>query len=672
MADRLDYSGYDFETALSQLETKLEIMDGWKDRVKSATGQIFLRLLAYVIDMDGFKIDRRAEESYRDFARLRSSVVALASNLGYTPRRKVSSVVSLKFTLDPLGTAPVVIPKGTVCASDGGIQFVTTEQGSIAIAGGNVVLDAKQGEPKVVSYLSNGSPSQSFVAPATGDDVEAVENTSLVVKVGGVEWAIVDSFIDQLDDAEACVVVRKKDNLLVQFGDDKNGKIPPSGDSVDIEWLETLGSGGDVLVEDSITAMVSVVPDVTVTNGVELAQGGEDEEDIEEIRVNMSQIFATGDRAVTNADYRAILLAYPGVAKANAYGEQEALPSPPNPEFAWRVELVVVPAGGGTITRTQENQILEFLETKKVNTTYITFKDPSYIPLDFSVHVILEDDADAATVTSAVEAALDAVINFVDIDLGEAFRVNDAVAAVEAVDGVRSSVLEVLATHEVGYGDGNPGQTFNSALLPDDGITPIPLVPVDRGNVLVYLEDSAGVQRRVGYDKGDGTFTSDPLVAEPKIDDDPTPGAGGSMNYTNGEYVLNFIGTIPVTTRVILKYQTGVQKSKVFGVGDAALTTFSGVLERNLSPTYVGIYEEGIQVGVDDGNNNIVDFGGSGRISGGSVNYVTGDVQVVFVSAPADGLEVSSTFHYEFGDISVGLDQMLLMGRKDVTTEIPS
>ena len=646
MPDHLDYSGYDFDTALAQLEAKLELQDGWKDRVKSATGQIFLRLLAYVIDMDGFKIDRRAEEGYRDFARLRTSIVAIAANLGYTPRRKVSSVCTLRFSS---GSPPVVIPIGTVAQTAGSVKFVTIEQGTIT--GAYIDLEAKQGDPKIITEVSDGSPAQVYTAPVAGEDVEAVENTSLVVLVDDTEWAKVDSFIDQASDAEVYVVVRKKTNLLILFGDDKNGKIPPNGVDVDIEWLETLGPAGDVPTIGAIDTMVSAIPTVTVEN-LDSAQGGEDEEDIEEIRVNMSQIFATGDRAVTGPDYRAILLAYPGVAKANAYGEQEVLVGVSNPDYAWRVELVVVPSGGGTLSRTQENQIIEFLTTKKVNTTWITFKDPTYIPVDFSVHVVLSEDADITATKVAVEAALDAVINFVDIDLGEAFRFNDAVAAVEAVEGVRYSTVEALATFDGGLGDG--GTSYG------DTIT---LVPVDRGNVLVYLEEVAtGIQRRVGYDDGVGAFTSDALVASPRV-------TGGAVNYATGVYTLTFDSGVAVTHRIILKYQTGIEKTLVFGVGDGAASTFTGVLERSLSSGFVNIYEEGILVGFDDGSGSIVDSGGS-RISGGSVNYTTGDIQVVFVSPPVDEAEISSVFHYEFPDIEVGVDQMILMGNKNVTTEV--
>ena len=657
MAERLDYSGYDFNTALAQLEAKLELQDGWKDRVKSATGQIFLRMLAYVIDMDGFKIDRRAEEGYRDFARLRTSIVAIAANLGYTPRRKVSSVCTLRFT-DITMTPPTPIDKWTVCQTAGGVQFITTESGTIAAVYADI--PAMQGIRKSnYSNVSDGSPNQQYQIPNTGEDVEAVENSSIEAgSPQGATWTRVDSFIGQASDAEVYVVVRKKDHLLVIFGDNKNGKIPSVNVEIDLRWIETLGPAGDVPAVGAIDTVVSSPASsyATVEN-LDSAQGGEDEEGIEEIRVNMSNIFATGDRAVTGPDYRAILLAYPGVAKANAYGEQEVLSGGSNPDYAWRVELVVVPSGGGLLTRTQENQIVAFLEEKKVNTTWITFKDPTYISMDFAVHVVLTEDVNPTTAKAAVETALDDLINFIDVDLGDAFRFNDSVAAVEAVDGVRYSSVDARVALIVADGDGSTGP-YASTTYGD-----IPITPVDRGNVFVYIEEiSTGIQRRVGYDNGTGGLISDPLVNDPRV-------STGTISYDTGTYSVTFTAVVPVTHRIILKYQTGVQQTKVFGGGDGAATTFTGVLKRSLSPNYVEIYEEGILVGTDDGSGNIVDSGG-GRISSGDVNYLTGDIQVVFVTAPIDESEVSSKFHYEFPDVEVGIDQMILMGRKDVTTEV--
>lgn len=652
----LDYSSYDFDSALAQLETKLTGTGAWKDRVKSATGQILIRLLSYVIDMDGYKTERRAEESYRRFARLRSSVVELAYNVGYTPRRKVSSVTTLRFeTTSP----PIVIPEGLVCQSTGGVKFVTTEQGTIT--GLYVELAAKQGDPKELSFTSDGTADQSFTVPSSDEDVEAVENTSLEVYVNGSLWSEVTSFVGQTATAEVYTVTHKGTSLLIKFGDGSNGKVPPNGETVLIQWLETLGESGDVAGTGTINSIVTAgYSGVTVEN-TEAAQGGEDEEGIEEIRDNMAQVFATGDRAVTAADYRALLLAYPGVAKANVYGEQEQT-TVPDPAYAWVVEIVVVPTGGGTLNRTQENLIEAYLDTKRVITSEITWKDPTYITVDFNVKARINSAYDLDEAQTAIEAALDAILNFTDVDLGEGLRHSDAVAAVEAVEAVASSIVEIFANKDAGDGTGSK-TVFAST---DPGIGNIPLVPIDRGNVLVFVENlTTGVRRRVGYDDGSGNFTSSALVTTPRV-------TGGTINYATGAFSITFNGTgPPATEKVVIQYQTGAAASTIIGDGDAVETDFTGILERNLSPSFIDIYREGILVGSDDGAGNIID-GGGGDISGGTVNYTTGDIEVQFASAPASEAQISAEYYYENQDIETSLDQMLLMGVKTVSVKVAS
>jgi len=650
---RLDYSGYNFDTALAQLEAKLVGTGTWKDRYKSSTGQVFIRLLSYLIDMDGFKIDRRAEENLRRFARLRTSIVELAFNLGYIARRKVSSVCTLRFeTASP----PVIIPIGTIVSSSGGVRFVTTEGGTIT--GQHIDLLAKQGDPQSFEFVSTGTKFQKFTIPASGDDVEAVENESVGVKVDGTTWSVVGSIVGQGPEDEVYTLTRKGSSLLVTFGDGNNGKIPPENLEIEISWLTTLGSAGNVPGTATITSIVSEgLSDVTVSN-TDAAQGGEVEEDIEEIRDNMSQVFATGDRAVTASDYRALLLAYPGVAKANAYGEQETLTAP-NPTYAWKVMLVVVPTGGGTLTRTQEELIEAYLDLKKVITSFIEFEDPVYIPMDFVVRAIVNSDYTLQEGYDAIDAALDSLIDFQDVDLGEALRYGDAVNVIENLNEIQSSILEIFATKDVGTGTGAK-DTFAST---DPGIGNIPLTPVDRDNVLVYLEHlTTGARRRVGYDDGDGAFTSGSLIASPRV-------TSGTVGYSDGSFSIVF-DTDPTTDyKVIIRYQTGVPDSATVGVSDGIEDTFGAVIERNLSKGFIQILLEGTVIGIDDGAGNIINSPGSSLLNAGEVNYASGDLEVGFVSPPDADLEITCDFYYENPDILVSLSQMIVTGKKDIDVE---
>jgi hypothetical protein len=652
----MNYATYDYDSAKTELTRRLTAKSAWKDRVQSATGQIIVDLVAYLMDQDGYKIEREAQERMRRFARRRSSVVEGAENTGYTARRKTSSVCTLRFTS---ATVPVVIPAGVVCTSTGGVQFVTTAGGTIT--GLYVDLAAKQGVPKTLAFVSDGLPGQALTVPESGTGADAVEDDSLVVEVNGVEWTEVDTLFNQLSTAQVYTVTRKGTFLLIEFGDGSNGAIPSVDLDIDVSWLESLGVLGNVAALAAVNSIVTTgYTGVTVEN-TDAAQGGEDEEETEEIRENWPAIFATGDRAVVASDYRAILQAYAGVAKAEVYGEQELLDgADSNPDYAWEIKLVVVPTGGGTLTRTQEFALSSYLEDyKQVLGTAIEFVDPTYVEVDFKVKAKIAQNVSLATAQDNIEEALDDLLNFSDSDLGEALRFSDVTAAIDGAEGVSSHITDVYATKSAGTG-GVAKTVFAST---DTGIGNIDLLPIDLSNVSIYLETVAtGVRRRVGYDDGSGALESSALAASPKV----LAGAGSVIDYELGTFSITFDAIVTAAYEVVIEYQTGAEATAVIGVGDDAEVTFTGVLERNLSPGFVEIYEEGTLVATDDGAGSLVDAGG-GRVTSGTVAYTMGDVQVLFTSAPADETEVSVNYYYENQDLEPELEQMLLMGKKTVS-----
>ena len=201
-----DFSDYTYEEVLSELQTRLAAAGTWSRLSASGVGETIMEAFAFICDVLHYNLERRVEENYLPTAKLRSSVVALAKLVGYTPRRRVSSVGWVKFSLtsgywDAHGV-PVDIPAGTV-VSNGSTEFVTTEGASLGVGiyeTGEVSV--KQGESQSTTQTGTGLASQYVDIPASGDDVEAVEDTSVEVFVDDVAWTEVDSFYDARDTDE--------------------------------------------------------------------------------------------------------------------------------------------------------------------------------------------------------------------------------------------------------------------------------------------------------------------------------------------------------------------------------------------------------------------------------------------------------------------------------------
>jgi predicted phage baseplate assembly protein len=104
----------------------------------------------------------------------------------------------------------------------------------------------------------------------------------------------------------------------VVFGDGFNGARPPSGiDNIHARYRKGLGSSGN-LPSGSIQETIDSVPGLQrVTNPLP-SSGGGDPENITQIRRRAPASLQTFGRAVSVADYAALALSYPGIAKAGA------------------------------------------------------------------------------------------------------------------------------------------------------------------------------------------------------------------------------------------------------------------------------------------------------------------------------------------------------------------
>jgi len=131
MSNDLNYTIYDFEQAVVQLQNRLQSKGAWLDIYRSSTGEMLIELLAYILNLGMYYTERRAEESYLPTARLRSSVRNLVQLLNYQPKRKTSATGNLVFSITSPLTKIVYIPKYTECESVDGIKFLTNISAAI-------------------------------------------------------------------------------------------------------------------------------------------------------------------------------------------------------------------------------------------------------------------------------------------------------------------------------------------------------------------------------------------------------------------------------------------------------------------------------------------------------------------------------------------------------------
>jgi len=552
MSNQLNYANYSFEQIVIQLQNSLKKSSAWKDIYRSSSGERLIEFLAAVLNLVMFYAERRAEESYLSTAQNRSSIINIVSLLNYQPKRKTSSAGNLQFSVDSPTTKIIYIPKYTECQSVEGVKFLTNEDAAIQKGQTSVTVSSIQGELSRMEITANGLPSQEYLINSTEVENSAdTTNPTLRVVVNGVLWSLVTSFIDSGSTSQHYRIMNEKDGkVTVLFGDDTNGKSPESGWTIQIQYIKSAGLSGNVTYLDKITTLNDTIYDedggsvsVSVTN-ISSFLGGDDAEDIEEIRYEAPRVFKTGDRGVSRTDLIAILENYSGVASANVWGEKEeaeAAGVEAVEEMRGVAKICLVLQEWGLPDSTFKNTLSEYLYNKSTMTVRYVFVTPVFlnaIPvLDIKVttgHSLSQTQAD-------VEAAVAEQFVLGDTTkLGTVVKYSAILAAVHDLDGVAfaNMVLEIRKDLVKNYSsDCDWGEALDA-------------LPIKPETTRLFIADTY-ITTDVDNKDGTGTFTAS---------GDYT--VSGTINYTTGVVLLD-VSSVP--SSVYVRYQ---QKDNVEGSGN--------------------------------------------------------------------------------------------------------
>ncbi|MHA1690367.1 MAG: hypothetical protein ACTSU7_01890 [Candidatus Heimdallarchaeaceae archaeon] len=552
MANELNYTQYDFNDIVTQLENRLKLSDVWHDTYKSSTGQMLIELFAYVANLTLYYIERRAEESYINTAQNRSSIINLVKLINYEPKRVVSSTGILTFYLDEANDYNVFIPKWTECQTTTGIKFLTLEATTIIKGETSLEVNAIQGELATLEVTGDGTTDQEYIISETNVE-DSSNNDTLIVVVDGETWTKVSSFLYSENTSKHYrVITNLDDTVTIKFGNDVKGKAPENGSSIIITYVLSDGLDGNVYTDGSITTINNTiyntnsetVSDINVSNDATIVDsdstltrsflGGDDRESTEEIRYEAPRVFATGDRAVTKNDFIAILENMPGIANVNVWGElEEAEDAGKDADYEMlnKIKICMILQEWETANSTFEATVSEDLYDQSMIAVKYEFVDPVIIKVIVNFSSIVAASGSSLTdVQSTVESALATKFILGDTTkLGTPIRYSNLVRTVDALDDVEyhTMTLEIYKELEENYdSDYDYGETLD-------------LTKIKTGSVKVYIGDT-----EVAVDDGSEGFT----------DESSTYTVTGSIDYDTGEIGINIVESVGSET-VSVRYR---------------------------------------------------------------------------------------------------------------------
>lgn len=198
----------------------------------------------------------------------------------------------------------------------------------------------------------------------------------------------------------------------VTFGDGRHGRIPPRGaDVVAVIYRYGGGAAGNVGA-DQIAAPLTALPGVDAVTNERPAEGGREEQTVEDLKQRAPSILRSRGRAVTADDFAALAERAGGVLKAKAI--PLAHPDHPGVEVPGAITVAIVPDAGGRPPEPSAaliEHVSRALNRQRLLTTELYVAPPAFTPITVHARVAAQPYAAFDAVALAVRAALDAYLD---------------------------------------------------------------------------------------------------------------------------------------------------------------------------------------------------------------------------------------------------------------------
>jgi hypothetical protein len=568
MATKLEISELDFDGIKSNLKTFLSQQNEFTDYDFEGSGMsVLLDTLAYNTHYLAYNANMLANEMYLDSADLRSSVVSLAKQVGYTPTSCTSSTATIDVLVNNASGATLTMSRGTKFTTtvDGqSYSFVNNADVSIPPASGiykfsNLVIH--EGSYLNYKYTANTSDiDQRFIIPN-----DSVDTTTLTVKVQAsssdstTRTYTLATGITGIDDTSEVYFLQEVEGgrFEVYFGDGVMGKAIADGNIVIFDYINTNRDAANGASSFTLSGTVGGFSSATVTT-ISNAAGGTGLESITSIKYNAPRDYSAQDRAVTAEDYKTLVKSiYANAQAVQVYGGEDAAV----PDYG-KVYISIKAKSGSNLTVVTKESIVQSLKKYAVASVTPVIIDPETTYITLVVNFKYDSGKTTKDVTTLQTNVLTAVASYNNDtleDFAGMFRYSQVLQDINEAD---TSILSNITTLKM-YKYITP--TLSSALK----------YTLDFNNALYnphsgHNSTGGGIISSTGF-KIDGDTTNEHF-----LDDD---GAGVvRVYYLNGAtrvYTDSTYGTVDYATgEVILTSANITSISDVDGAASTQIRVF--------------------------------------------------------------------------------------------------
>ena len=350
----VNFSNLDFDQVKTTLKDYLKSNSNFTDYdFEGSNLSTIIDVLAYNTYITSYNANMVANEVFIDSATLRENVVALARNIGYTPRSRKAAKATVTFFVDTTDVTPkpvtLTLKKGPIAASKGnfgGQSFIFSILEDITVP----VVDDLASFNDITIYegtllqsnytYSARNPDQKFILPNTGVDTEliGVGIRQSEFASASTKYSMHDNLFE-IDSTSRVYYIQEinDERYEIFFGDDIFGAALEDQNYITVEYIATNGAEGNRISNFTFSGKLSHTHNAVeypITSGISLlstglqSAGGETIESVESVRKFAPKIYASQNRAVTANDYESLIPAkiYPETESISVFGGEELIP----------------------------------------------------------------------------------------------------------------------------------------------------------------------------------------------------------------------------------------------------------------------------------------------------------------------------------------------------------
>ena len=616
----VNFANLDFDQIKTSIKDYLRSNSNFTDYdFEGSNLSVIIDTLAYNTYITSYNANMVANEVFIDSATLRENVVSLARNIGYVPRSKRSSRAKISFFVDTSNFTNVptqlTLKGGLVCTTrsfgDESYSFTIPSDITVPVTD-NIAefndIEVYEGTRITENFTVNSFDlNQRYILSNAGIDTRTLSVSVRPSELSTVsrKYNLADSLFDVTPQSAVFFIQEVEDERYeLIFGDGIFGVPLEEPNYITVSYTVSNGSNANNLSSFVFSGTIVDQNERVITSGISLITTveasilGSEIETVESIKKYATRIYASRNRAVTAADYEALIpTIYPETESVSVYGGEELTP----PQFG-KVFISIKPYNDRYLSNLIKDNIKRELRQYAVAGIIPEIIDLKYLYIEATANVYYNTNLapSANFVKSIISSNVNTYADSTELNkFGARFKYSKFL---NIIDGSHESVtsnitniiirrdlkatLNTFAEYEICFGNRFHIKNVNGYNIKSSGFR------ISGISDTVYMSDVPNSNMRTGsINIFKLNSPTEPQIVKRNV---------GTIDYVKGEiklFPINIISTNINRGAPIVEISTSPYSNDVIGLQDL-------YLQLDINNTLINMVSDSIESGADVSGTN--------------------------------------------------------------------